>query len=99
MNKNIVEFYGIAANCDIAKEEAAELIHAISKWERAALPYGYYKTGTTPAEAKDNLIQAVADCQNALDSMVYALLLDRDAINKKIEEADERAERLYRGKV
>lgn len=48
---------------------------------------------------KENLIQAVADCQNALDSMVYLLLLDRDAIKKKIEEADERAERLYRGKV
>lgn len=93
MNKNIVEFYGIAANCNIAKEEAAELIHAISKWERVN-GVGY-KTDTTPEEAKENLIQAVADCQNALDSMVYALLLDRDAINKKIEEADERAERLY----
>ena len=94
MNKNIVEFYGIAANCNIAKEEAAELIHAISKWERAKGGVGY-KTNTTSEEAKENLIQAVADCQNALDSMVYALLLDRDAIKKKIEEADERAERLY----
>lgn len=69
----------------------------ISKWERA---HGVgYKTDTTPEKAKENLIQAVADCQNALDSMVYSLLLDRDAIKKKIEEADERAERLYRGKV
>ena len=93
MNKNIVEFYGVLANLNIAKEEAAELIHAISKWERVN-GVGY-KTGTTPEEAKENLIQAVADCQNALDSMVYALLLDRDAIKKKIEEADERAERLY----
>ena len=94
MNKNIVEFYGMLGNCNIAKEEAAELIHAISKWERAKRGIGY-KTNTTPEEAKENLIQAVADCQNALDSMVYALLLDRDAIKKKIEEADERAERLY----
>ena len=93
MNKNIMEFYGVLANCNIAKEEAAELIHAISKWERA---HGVgYKTDTTPEKAKENLIQAVADCQNALDSMVYSLLLDRDAIKKKIEEADERAERLY----
>ena len=98
MNKNIVGFYGVLANLNIAKEEAAELIHAISKWERAKCGVGY-KTNTTPEEAKENLIQAVADCQNALDSMVYALLLDRDAIKKKIEEADERAERLYRGKV
>ena len=97
MNKNMVEFYGVLANCNIAKEEAAELIHAISKWERVN-GVGY-KTDTTREDARENLIQAVADCQNALDSMVYALLLDRDAIKKKIEEADERAERLYRGKA
>ena len=93
MNKNVVEYYGVLANCNIAKEEAAELIHAISKWERA---HGVgYKTDTTPREAKKNLIQAVADCQNALDSMVHSLLLDKDAIEEKIEEADERTERLY----
>lgn len=93
MNKNILEFYGVLANLNIAKEEAAELIHAISKWERA---HGVgYKTDTTPEKAKENLIQAVADCQNALDSMVHSLLLDKDAIKEKIEEADERTERLY----
>ena len=97
MNKNMVEFYGIAANCNIAKEEAAELIHAISKWERV---HGVgYKTDTTREDAIENLIQAVADCQNALDSLVYELKLDKDAIQQKIEEADERAERLYRGNV
>lgn len=98
MNKDIVSCYGVSANCNIAKEGAAELIYAISKYERSRLP-GYYEADTTPEKAKENLIQAVADCQNALDSMVYSLLLDRDAIKKKIEEADERAERLYRGKV
>lgn len=91
--------YGIAANCDIAKEEAAELIHAISKWERATLP-GYYKTDTTPEDARDNLIQAVSDCQNALDSLVCKLGLDKSAIQQKIKEADERSvKRLYGGKV
>lgn len=94
MNKNMVEYYGASANCNIAKEEAAELIHAISKWERAN-GVGY-KTDTTPREAKKNLIQAVADCQNALDSMVHSLLLDKNAIAQKIKEADERTERLYR---
>lgn len=93
MNKNMVDCYGALANCNIAKEEAAELIHAISKWERAN-GVGY-KTDTTPEEAKENLIQAVADCQNALDSMVHSLLLDKDAITQKIKEADERTERLY----
>lgn len=93
MNKNIVEFYGASANCNIAKEEAAELIHAISKWERVN-GVGY-KTDTTPEEAKENLIQAVADCQNALDSLVYSLRFDKSGIQQKIKEADERAERLY----
>lgn len=97
MNKNIVEFYGTSANCGIAKEEAAELIHAISKWERVN-GVGY-KTDTTPKEAKENLIQAVADCQNALDSLVYSLRLDKSAIKQKIKEADERVERLYGRKV
>lgn len=97
MNKNIVEFYGTSANCGIAKEEAAELIHAISKWERAN-GVGY-KTDTTREEAEENLIQAVADCQNALDSLAYELALDRSAIKQKIKEADERVERLYGGKV
>lgn len=98
MNKNIVEYYGTLANCNIAKEEAAELIHAISKWERANNVCGY-KTNTMREDALENLIRAVADCQNALDSLVYALKLDKDAIQQKIEEADERTKRLYEGSL
>ena len=94
MNKNMVEYYGASANCNIAKEEAAELIHAISKWERSNGVK--YKTDTTPEEAKETLIQAVADCQNAMDSLVYALKLDKDVIRQKIKEVDERrAKQLY----
>ncbi len=78
MNKDIVACYGIAAHCGIAKEEAAELIHAISKWERANNVCGY-KTNTMREDALENLIQAVADCQNALDSLVYVLMLDKSA--------------------
>lgn len=96
MNKNIVQRYGASANCNIAKEEAAELIHAISKWERVN-GVGY-KTDTTREDALENMIQAVADCQNSLDSLVYRLGLDKSAIKQKIKEADERAERLYRRK-
>lgn len=100
MNKSIVDAYGIAMNCNIAKEEAVKLIHAILKWERAARPYGCHETDTTPEEAKDDLIQGVADCQNALDSLVCRLGLDKSAIKQKIKEADERsAKRLYGGKV
>lgn len=97
MNKNIVEYYGTQANCNIAKEEAAELIHSISKWERVN-GVGY-KTNTMRDNASEDLIQAVADCQNALDSLVYALKLDKDAIQQKIEEADERTKRLYEGSL
>lgn len=98
MNKNIVEYYGILANCNIAKEEAAELIHAISKWERVNGRVGY-KTDTTREDALETLIQAVADCQNALDSLVYVLMLDKSTIQQKIEEADERTKRLYEGSL
>ena len=98
MNKNIVEYYGILANCNIAKEEAAELIHAISKWERVNGRVGY-KTDTTREDALETLIQAVADCQNALDSLVYVLMLDKSTIQQKIKEADERTKRLYEGSL
>lgn len=45
---------------------------------------------TTPEDAWDNLIQAVANCRNALDSLVYRLRLEKLAIQQKIEEADDR---------
>lgn len=50
-------------------------------------------------DALETLIQAVADCQNAMDGLVYALLLDKSAIQQKIKEADERAKRLYEGSL
>lgn len=99
MNKDIVMCYGIAANCGIAKEEAADLIRAISQWERATLPW-HCETDTTPQDARGNLIQALADCQNAMDSLVYKIGLNKSAIQQKIKKADERSEkRLYGRKV
>lgn len=100
MNKSIVDCYGIAMNCNIANEEAVKLIHAILKWERAARPYGCHETNTTQEEAKEDLIQGVAECQSALDSLVYKIGIDKSAIRQKIKEADERiAKRSYGGKV
>ena len=100
MNKSIVDAYGIAMNCNIAKEEAVKLIHAILKWERAARPYGCHETDTTPEEAKDDLIQAAADRQDAMNSIDCRLGLDKSAIQQKIKEADERSEkRLYGGRA
>lgn len=86
--------YGIAANCDIAKEEAADLIRAISQWERAAIAW-HHETDTTPEDARDDLIQALADCQNAMDSLAYKIGINKSTIRQKIKEADERTERLY----
>lgn len=98
MNKSIVDSYGTAANCDIAQEEAAELIHAVSKWKR--VNGTGYKTDTTREDALEALIQAVSDCRNALDSLVYSLGIDKSAIRQKIKEADERrAKYLYGRKV
>lgn len=95
MNKDIVKCYGGLATCNFAKEEAAKFINAISRWERATIP-GFYEADTSPEDAMDNLIQAVADCQNALDSLVYRLGLNKSAIQQKIKEADERrAKHLY----
>ena len=100
MNKNIIDAYGLAMNCNIAKEESVKLIHAILKWERAARPYGRHETNTTQEEAKEDLIQGVAECQSALDSLVYKIGIDKSAIRQKIKEADERiAKRSYGGKV
>lgn len=92
MNKNIVEFYGMAENCDIAKE-VAEFIHSISKWERATLPV-YFETDTMSDEAKENLIRA-ADCQDVNNILLYKIRLNKSVIRQKIKEADERTERLY----
>lgn len=92
MNKNIVEFYGMAENCDIAKE-VAEFIHSISKWERATLPV-YFETDKISDEAKENLIQA-ADWHDVKNIFLYKIRLNKSVIRQKIKEADERTERLY----
>lgn len=45
-------------------------------------------------------MKAVANCQNALDSLVYRLGLNKSAIQQEIKEADERrAKYLYGRKV
>lgn len=74
--------YGIAANCDIAKEEAADLIRAISQWERAAIAW-HYETDTMSDEAKENLIQAAAR-QGEMNILVYGLKFNKSAIRQRI---------------
>ena len=71
MNKEVVNAYSENDNIDICIEECSELIHALSKYKRSN-GYGYL-TNTTPAEAYLDLIQAVADALNAIESVSYKM--------------------------
>lgn len=87
MKKEIVDKYCGADTCDICMEEAGELIHALNKYKRAC-GIGY-ATQTNQSDARINLIQAIADAQNAIDSVIYALDIDKKEITKEINRADE----------
>lgn len=87
MKKEIVDKYCDAYTCDICMEEAGELVHALNKYKRAR-GIGY-KTQTNQNDARINLIQAIADAQNAIDSVIYALDIDKKEITKEINGADE----------
>lgn len=94
MNIRIVDEYSKNDSLNILKEECAELIVAASHLQRAR--GDGYETHRTEEKSLEDLIQAMADCQNALDSLVYALKLDKDVIQQKIKEVDERrAKQLY----
>lgn len=87
MKEEIVDKYCWAYTCDICMEEAGELVHALNKYKRAC-GIGY-ETQTKQSDARINLIQAIADAQNAIDSVIYALDIDKKEIEKEINRADE----------
>lgn len=90
MKKEIVDKYCDAYTCDICMEEAGELVHALNKYKRAC-GIGY-KTQTHQSDARINLIQAIADAQNAIDSVIYALDIDKKEITKEITKEINRAD-------
>ena len=88
MDKEIVKMYSENDNIDICIEECGELIHALSKYKRS-LGYGYL-TKTPPDKAYFDLIQAIADAQNAINSVMYAIGIDEKGIIKEITRADKK---------
>ena len=97
MNKEIVKMYSENDNIDICIEECGELIHALSKYKRSK-GYGYL-TKTTQKEAYTNLVQAVADAINAIESVSYKMGLNKYDIGFEIAKADAKARRNLYGET
>lgn len=89
MDKEIVKMYSENDNIDICIEECGELIHALSKYKRSK-GYGYL-TKNTQKEAYTNLVQAVADCINAIESVSYKMELNKSDIVFEVAKADAKA--------
>lgn len=85
MDKEIVKMYSENDNIDICIEECGELIHALSKYKRSK-GYGYL-TRNTQKEAYTNLVQAVADCINAIESVSYKMELNKSDIVFEVAKA------------
>ena len=89
MEKAVVDFYGEHATVGICMEECSELIHALSKYNRAC--GDGYVTDTDTKTAYDGLIKAIADATNAIDSVVYIVGIDPKDIESSIRESDDEA--------
>lgn len=88
MKEEIVDKYGWQNTLNICMEEAGELVHALNKYQRAH-DVGY-ATETNRSDARIDVVQAVADVKNAIDSVIYVLGIDEKEIEKEINRADER---------
>ncbi len=97
MDKEIVKMYSENDNIDICIEECGELIHALSKYKRSK-GYGYL-TKTTQKEAYTNLVQAVADVLNAIESVSHKIGLNKYDIVFEVAKADAKARRNIYGET
>lgn len=97
MDKEIVKMYSENNNIDICIEECGELIHALSKYKRSK-GYGYL-TKTTQKEAYTNLVQAVADVLNAIESVSHKIGLNKYDIVFEVAKADAKARRNLYGET
>lgn len=88
MKEEIVDKYSIVDTLDMCMEEAGELVHASNKYKRAS-GLGY-ETKTSENDALLGLTQAIADAQNAINSVMYAIGIDEKEVTKEINRADER---------
>lgn len=75
--KTAIEVFGASYILNVAMEEPAELIQAISKMRRQP-----YTPGIT--YARENLIEEMADCYIVLEELAQMYDVDRDEINNRI---------------
>ena len=97
MDKEIVKMYSENDNIDICIEECSELIHALSKYKRRK-GYGYL-TKTPRDKSYIDLVQAVADCINAIESVSYKMELNKSDIVFEVAKADAKARRNLYGET
>lgn len=88
MNIRIVDEYSKNNNLNILKEECAELITAASHLQRAR--GDGYKTLRTEGESMKDLMQAMADCKNAILSVLHSEKIGVNELDELIEEADKK---------
>lgn len=88
MNIRIVDEYSKNDNLNILKEECAELITAASHLQRAR--GDGYETRRTEEESMKDLMQAMADCKNAILSVLYSETIRVNKLDELIEEADKK---------
>lgn len=88
MKEKIVDKYSIVDTLDICMEESGELVHALNKYKRAS-GLGY-ETKTSENDALLRLTQAIADAQNAINSVMYVIGINDEEIKTEITRADER---------
>ena len=88
MKEEIVDTYSIVDTLDMCMEEAGELVHALNKYKRAS-GLGY-ETKTSENDALLRLTQAIADAQNAINSVMYVIGINDEEIKTEITRADER---------
>lgn len=72
--KRVIEHYGEDSQADAIIEEAAELIHAISKYRQQL------RRGEDTTKAREQVIEEIADMQIALDQakMIYCGISESD---------------------
>lgn len=88
MNIRIVDEYSKNDNLNILKEECAELITAASHLQRAR--GDGYETHRAEEKSLEDLIQAMADCKNAILSVLHSEKIGVNELDELIKEADKK---------
>ena len=90
--RNIADYYGLELQLNQTVEECGELVQAIAKYIRVT--GRGYDTNVTSEEAKEHLIEELADVQMMVCQMVYLLHCERTVLDKINVKADRQIERM-----